>query len=53
MQYSAVDIRRAWHDAVCPEGAECRSLVMHRLSLDYMVPVLHQFLEAFHDDADV
>jgi hypothetical protein len=48
---SVEEVRRAWHDATCPEGSECRDRSMHALALDYMVAPLQTFTLALFEAA--
>lgn len=48
-KYSTADVRRAWHDATCPEGEECPDREVHALTFESMSVVLELFLDYLPD----
>jgi len=48
-KYSTADVRRAWHDATCPEGEGCRDREMHALAFESMSVALELFLDYLPD----
>ena len=48
-KYSTADVRRAWHDATCPEGEECPDREVHALAFESMSVALELFLDYLPD----
>ncbi len=48
-EWTTEDVRKAWHDATCPEGDECRDREVHQLSFESMSVVLELFLDYLPD----